>query len=59
MIIWEGELGDNCFLIYVEFYWEVCKFVNVFKGFGVEIGDVVLIYMFMILELVIVMLVCV
>lgn len=55
---WEGEPGDKITITYSELLAEVSKFANVLKGFGVEKGDRVAIYMPMILELPIAMLAC-
>ena len=58
-IIWEGnEPGDDRVLTYKELHREVCKFANVLKGFGIQPGDRVTIYMPMIPELAISMLAC-
>ncbi|MFT7599130.1 MAG: acetyl-CoA synthetase [Acidimicrobiales bacterium] len=55
---WEGEPGDKIAITYAELLTEVKKFANVLKGFGLEKGDRVAIYMPMILELPIAMLAC-
>ncbi|MGH1505574.1 MAG: acetate--CoA ligase [Acidimicrobiales bacterium] len=55
---WEGEPGDTITITYAELLTEVKKFANVLKGFGLEKGDRVAIYMPMILELPIAMLAC-
>lgn len=46
-------------IIYVQLLDCVARFVGVFKVQGVEKGDIVIIYMFMILQIVVVMLACV
>ncbi|HJM29254.1 MAG: acetate--CoA ligase [Acidimicrobiales bacterium] len=55
---WEGEPGDTKAITYSELLIEVSKFANVLKGFGLNRGDTVAIYMPMILELPIAMLAC-
>ncbi len=55
---WEGEPGDTRTVTYAELLTEVQKFANVLKGFGLDKGDRVAIYMPMILELPIAMLAC-
>ena len=58
-ILWEGdEPGDSRTFTYSELMAEVEKFANVLKGFGVEKGDPVAIYLPMIPELPIAMLAC-
>ncbi|MBW2039033.1 MAG: acetate--CoA ligase [Deltaproteobacteria bacterium] len=58
-IIWEGEPeGENKIYTYQQLYYEVCKFANVLKKFGVKKGDRVSIYLPMIPELPIAMLAC-
>ncbi|MDY6916711.1 MAG: acetate--CoA ligase [Chloroflexota bacterium] len=57
-LIWEGDIGDSLTLTYQELYHEVCKFANVLKAHGVKKGDLVSIYLPMILELPIAMLAC-
>ncbi len=58
-ILWQGdEIDEDRALSYREMHTEVCKFANVLKGFGVEKGDRVCIYLGMIPELPIVMLAC-
>jgi len=58
-LIWEGEPeGDSKTYTYQELYYEVCKFANVLKKFGVKKGDRVSIYLPMIPELPIAMLAC-
>jgi len=57
-LIWEGDIGDSKTLTYQQLYYEVCKFANVLKKFGVKKGDRVSIYLPMILELPIAMLAC-
>ena len=56
--IWEGEPGDYRVLTYEMLHAEVCRFANVLKSLGVGRGDVVAIYMPMVLELPIAMLAC-
>ena len=49
---WEGnEVGEERTMTYGEVHAEVCKFANVLRSFGVKRGDVVCIYMPMVLEL--------
>ena len=57
-LIWEGDTGDTLTLTYQELYYQVCKFSNVLKKFGVKKGDRITIYLPMILELPIAMLAC-
>ena len=58
-LIWEGEMeGESRTYTYEELYYEVCKFANVLKKFGVKKGDRVSIYLPMIPELPIAMLAC-
>jgi acetyl-CoA synthetase len=57
-IIWEGEPGDSRVLTYQMLHREVCKFANVLKKLGVEVGDRVTIYMPVVPELAIAMLAC-
>jgi len=57
-LVWEGDIGDSKTLTYQELYYQVCKFANVLKKFGVKKGDRVSIYLPMILELPIAMLAC-
>ena len=57
-LIWEGDAGDTKSLTYQELYYQVCKFSNVLKKFGVKKGDRITIYLPMILELPIAMLAC-
>jgi acetyl-CoA synthetase len=57
-IIWEGEPGDSKTYTYRELHAEVCKFANVLKAQGVQVGDRVGIYMPMIPEAAIAMLAC-
>jgi acetyl-CoA synthetase len=57
-LIWEGDIGDNRILTYQQLYWEVCRFANVLRKFGVKKGDRVAIYLPMIPELPIAMLAC-
>ena len=55
---YEGEPGDTRTITYAELLTEVCKFANVLKDLGLQKGDIVAIYMPMILELPIAMLAC-
>jgi acetyl-CoA synthetase len=55
---WEGEPGDTRRVTYAELLDEVSRFANVLKGFGLERGDRIAIYLPMILELPIAMLAC-
>ena len=57
-LVWEGDIGDSKSLTYQELYYHVCKFANVLKKLGVKKGDVVCIYLPMVLELPIAMLAC-
>ncbi len=58
-IIWEGEPeGESKTYTYQELYYEVCRFANVLKKFGIKKGDRVAIYLPMIPELPIAMLAC-
>jgi acetyl-CoA synthetase len=58
-IIWEGDNPDQHKKItYAQLKSEVCKFANVLKNLGVKKGDVVTIYMPMILEAAYAMLAC-
>lgn len=57
-IIWEGEPGDGRTLTYQQLHTEVCRFANVLKRAGVELGDRVALYMPLIPELAIAMLAC-
>ena len=57
-IIWEGEPGDTRVLRYQDLHREVCRFANVLKQLGVQLGDRVTLYMPMIPELTIAMLAC-
>lgn len=60
VIIFEGEMGDYNVIIYRKFYFEVNKIVNFLKNeFNVKKGDRVIIYMFMIVESVYMMFVCI
>jgi acetyl-CoA synthetase len=59
-IIWQGEPdGDVKVYTYQQLHYEVCKFANVLKKFGIKKGDTVSIYLPMIPELAIAMLACV
>src|SRR3954466_4973090 len=55
---WEGEPGDTRTVTYADLLDQVQRFANVLKGLGVARGDVVAIYMPMILELPVAMLAC-
>jgi len=58
-LIWEGEPeGESKTYTYQELYYEVCRFANVLKKFGIKKGDRVSIYLPMIPELPIAMLAC-
>ncbi len=58
-LIWQGdEIDEDKKVTYKDLHGEVCKFANVLKGFGVEKGDRVCIYLGMMLELPVVMLAC-
>jgi len=58
-LIWEGEPeGESKTYTYQELYYEVCRFANVLKKFGIKKGDRVYIYLPMIPELPIAMLAC-
>lgn len=57
-LIWEGERGEERAITYEELYKEVNKFSNVLKGFGVQKGDKVAIYLPMVPEAVVAMLSC-
>jgi acetyl-CoA synthetase len=58
-IIFEGDdPADSRHVTYRELHRETCKFANVLKGMGVKKGDVVTIYMPMIVETAVVMLAC-
>ena len=57
-LIWEGDIGDNRILTYQQLFWEVCRFANTLRKFGVKKGDRVAIYLPMIPELPIAMLAC-
>ncbi|GAB4275271.1 MAG: acetate--CoA ligase [Coriobacteriia bacterium] len=57
-IIWESDEGNTKIYTYQSLYYEVCKFANVLKKYGVKKGDRVAIYLPMIPELVITMLAC-
>jgi acetyl-CoA synthetase len=56
--IWEGELGEVKQLTYKQLHEEVCKFANALKSIGVKKGDIVTLYLPMILELPIAVLAC-
>jgi acetyl-CoA synthetase len=55
---YEGEPGDRRTITYAELLREVCRFANGLRNLGIKKGDVVAIYMPMILELPIAMLAC-
>ncbi|HEA54181.1 hypothetical protein LCGC14_0511480 [marine sediment metagenome] len=58
-IVFEGDdPADSRHVTYRELHKETCKFANVLKGMGVKKGDVVTIYMPMIVETAVVMLAC-
>ncbi len=58
-IIWEGdEPGDDKTLTYQELHLAVSRFANVLKDMGVQKGDVVTLYMPMIVEASLAMLAC-
>ena len=58
-IIFEGDdPADSRNVTYRELHRETCKFANVLKGMGVKKGDVVTVYMPMIVETAVVMLAC-
>jgi acetyl-CoA synthetase len=58
-IIWQGEPEEESqTYTYQQLYYEVCKFANVLKKFGIKRGDTVSIYMPMIPELPVAMLAC-
>ncbi|HET9692271.1 MAG TPA: acetate--CoA ligase [Acidimicrobiales bacterium] len=55
---WVGEPGDTRTLTYADLLADVQRFANVLKGYGVERGDRVAIYMPMVPELPVAMLAC-
>ncbi len=57
-IIWEGEPGDRRTLTYFDLFRQVSAFANVLKGFGIQKGDRVALYLPLIPELAIAMLAC-
>ena len=57
--IWEGNDGEQSKMSYKELHEAVCRFANVLKSKGVKKGDLVTIYLPMVLELPIAMLACV
>lgn len=58
-IVWEGDdPADNKALTFNELHKEVCQFSNVLKDQGIRKGDVVCVYMPMVLEAAIAMLAC-
>ena len=56
--IWEGEMGEMKKITYKELHREVCRFANALKSIGVKKGDIVTIYLPMVLELPVAMLAC-
>ncbi|MEM1513458.1 MAG: acetate--CoA ligase [Candidatus Thermoplasmatota archaeon] len=56
--IWEGEMGEVKKITYKQLHHEVCRFANALKSIGVKKGDIVTIYLPMVLELPIAMLAC-
>ncbi|MGF1867873.1 acetate--CoA ligase [Enterovibrio norvegicus] len=58
-LIWEGDdPADDKTLTYKELHKEVCKFSNALKSQGVRKGDVVCLYMPMVMEAAVAMLAC-
>ncbi|MFD2175964.1 acetate--CoA ligase [Veronia pacifica] len=58
-LIWEGDNPeDDATLTYNELHAEVCRFSNALKAQGVKKGDVVCLYMPMVLEAAVAMLAC-
>lgn len=58
-IIWQGDADEEtAVLTYEELHYNVCRFANVLKSYGIQKGDRVCIYMPMIPELAIAMLAC-
>ena len=57
-LVWEGDIGDAKTLTYQQLHHQVCRFANVLKKHGVKKGDLVSIYLPMIVELPIAMLAC-
>lgn len=58
-IIWQGDSDhETATLTYEELHYNVCRFANVMKSYGVKKGDRVCLYMPMIPELAIAMLAC-
>lgn len=58
-IIWESDEGDSVREItYQQLHNDVCRFANGLKGQGVRQGDVVAIYMPMVIEAIVAMLAC-
>ncbi len=57
-IIFEGEPGEKRTLTYQQLRREVCKFANVLKRNGAQVGDRILIYLPMIPEAAVAMLAC-
>ncbi|EKE76772.1 acetate--CoA ligase [Gallaecimonas xiamenensis] len=58
-LIWESDDGDTVSQVtYRELHAKVCRFANVLKAQGIQKGDVVTIYMPMVVEAVVSMLAC-
>jgi len=57
-IIWEGDNGQKRIITYLELFYEVNRFANLLKNFGVKKGDRVVLYMPMIPEAAYAMLAC-
>ncbi len=58
-LIWEGDEPDmGKTLTYTQLHQEVCRFANALKAQGIQKGDIVTIYMPMVLELAIAVLAC-
>jgi acetyl-CoA synthetase len=57
-VIWEGEPGEIRRLTYRNLHSEVSKFANVLRSLGIRSGDVVAIYMPLVVEAVVAMLAC-
>lgn len=58
-ILWEGdEPGESRAITYKELYQEVCRLANAMKAMGVRKGDVVMLYLPMVPEVVFAMLAC-
>ena len=56
--LWEGNDGEQARMTYRELHEAVCRFANVLKAKGVRKGDMVSIYLPMVLELPVAMLAC-